>query len=271
LLLPALGVAVWLAASPASAGLSAEVDPIKLNLTVRPGEAVARDVLVSNLGDSPVVVRVRLADWDLDPNGEMDLLPAGRTAATLQGAVSFEPAEFSIQPGQAGRVHVTLTLPAAGPATRWGVLLSEVRPASPTAPRQGPRTIAQFGTTIYLSRVAEHDIHPEVTGMQVLPYGTDSLRVSLRVRNAGQRHFYVTGDMAISDAGATRISAGKLGTGVVLPEGERLLTWTSPAPRSAGRYTATGSLDTGEPELLVAELPFDWPPSRPAAEREPPH
>ena len=255
-----LGVAAWLPAGfPALAGLSAQAVPIKYNLTVRSGESVARDVLVSNLGDAPVVVRVRLADWELDQRGDMNLLPAGTTARTLKGAATFEPEEFSLQPGQSGRVHVTLALPAAGPATCWGVMLSEVRPASAAAPRLGPRAIAQLGTTIYLSRVPEHDIRPEVTGMQVLLYGTDSLRVTLRVRNVGERHFYVSGDMALSGAGGKHLSDGTVGRGVVLPEGERRFTWTSPVPPAAGRYTATASLDTGEPELLVAEVAFDWP------------
>src|SRR5207247_7360062 len=195
---------------------------------------------------------VRLADWDLDPGGDMNLLPAGSRTASLQGLASIEPQEFSLQPGQSGAVHVTLAMPVDGPATRWGVLLSEIRPAD-LATHAGPRAIAQLGTTIYLSRIPEHDIHPDVVGMQVQPVGEDSLRVTVRVRNAGERHFYVRGGFAVADSAGARVSGGTTGIGVVLPGEERWFTWMSPAPTAAGMYTASASLDTGEPELLVAD------------------
>ena len=149
----ALGAAALAAAPPAFAQVRAQAVPAKFTVTTRPGSTVGRDVSIANLGEAPVVVRARLADWVLSEQGEMTLLPAGTTAATLAGLVQFEPTEFSLQPGESGWIHLTMTLPPQGPSTRWGVLLSEVRPTVTPARARGPRAIAELGTTLYLSSV----------------------------------------------------------------------------------------------------------------------
>ncbi len=246
------------AASAASAQILAQVAPVKYNLTVRTGEVTSRDIAVSNLGDQPVVVRVRLSDWTVSEAGDLSLVPVGTTPGTLAGLVTFEPSEFSLGPGEVGRIHATLHLPTDGPATRWGVILSEVRPATPKPSNLGPRAIAELGTTIYLSRVPMDQVHAEVTGLKVTPLSGDSLAVTVRVRNAGERHFYISGDVAVADSTGARMTSGPLPTGVVLPGALREFTWTCRSGLRPGRYTATATLDSGEPTLIVGETAFEW-------------
>jgi P pilus assembly chaperone PapD len=253
------------AAATSHAELLAQVTPIKYSVSARPGTPVARDVLISNEGSTPVVVRVRLSDWTLSEQGDMDLVPAGSTGTSLEGLVEFEPKQFSLQAGESGHIRVTLSTPADGPATRWGVLLSEVRPTDPASLRFGPRAIAELGTTIYLSRAPAGPTRAEVTAMDVFPLGDDSLAVSVRVRNAGERHFYVGGEIALADSNGARVAGGKLGTGVVLPGSERRITWTCGGTLPPGRLQAIATLDTGEPELTVGEKWFQWPLHPPAA------
>jgi P pilus assembly chaperone PapD len=245
--------------SRVEADVFAQVAPVKYNLTMRPGEPLLRDVLISNQGDQPVVVRVRLSDWDMSSQGSIVLLPAGSTEHSLKGRVQFEPNQFSLQPGESGRVHVTMTMLDDGPATRWGVLLSEVRPAVFKKQGFGPRAIAELGTTIYLSRVKPGVVETEVTDLSVTPLASDSVAVTVRVRNAGERHFYVAGEMALFDSLGNRFQTGNLGTGVVLPGREREFTWTCATEMLPGSYLASAVLDTGEPELVVGETWFRWP------------
>ena len=243
----------------AHAGILAQVVPVRYSLTATSGQPVARDVIVTNQGTEPVVVRVRLSDWTLSEDGALDLVPAGTTPASLLGKVTFEPHEFSLGAGESGQIHVTLTMPADGPATRWGVLLSEIRPAVVRPAGFGPRAIAELGTTLYLSRNAASQIRPEVTALDVRPVGKDSLSVTLRVRNTGERHFYVAGDVALADSSSSTVRKGPFGSGVVLPGGVRNFTWMSHAGLAPGRYLATATIDTGEPELTVGETVFVWP------------
>lgn len=105
-----------------------------MSLSLAAGETIARDVTITNSGASPVVVHVRYSDWTVDPSGAITFLPPGELANSLLGSVQFEPTEFSLQAGESGRVRLAITLPPTGPATRWGVLLSEVRPVEPRIP-----------------------------------------------------------------------------------------------------------------------------------------
>jgi hypothetical protein len=254
-----LGLTVALAAPPAARGaVMAQVVPVKYSLTCRPGEAVVRDVEVANLGEAPVVVRVTWSDWQVDEPGNLTLVPDGSTPNSLKGLVEFEPREFSIGPHESGHVHVTLRMPADGPATRWGVMLSEVKPASIAAPHLGPRASAQLGTTFYLSRVPAEIVNAEVIGMSFKALG-DSVAVSIRVRNPGERHYYIGGRIALSDTTGQAVAAGDLPTGVVLPGHTRTFQWICAASLAPGRYLATATLDTGAPELTVVEGHFAWP------------
>lgn len=251
------------AASPCRAQLQSQVTPVKYNLATRPGAPLSRDVLVTNQGDAPVVVRVRFSDWALSEQGDLSLQPPGSTPHSLAGRVTFEPREFSLQTGESGHVRVMLSMPADGPSTLWGVLLSEVRPADFNGVHLGPRAIVELGTTLYLTREPASPVRADVVGMNVFPLGDDSLSVSVRIRNAGDRHFYVAGEIAIADSGGARVGGGRIGNGVVLPGGFRNFTWTCDGLKP-GRYQLTATLDTGEPELMVGETWFQWPVPAPA-------
>jgi P pilus assembly chaperone PapD len=248
-----LGAAAILAAAhPAFGQIQARAEPSRQSIDAKVGEPIARDVAVTNSGQLPVVVRVHLSDWTIDDRGQMALRPPGTLPATLEGCMRFEPQTFSLAPGETGRVHVVLTLPADGPATRWGVLLSEIRPAVlPTG--HGPRAIAELGSTFYLSRIDPQRITPELTSLDVVPVGVDSVTVRARVRNMGERHFYVSGDVSLADSSGAVVQTGKLQTGVVLPGTEREFTWMCDARLAPGTYAAIATLDTGQPELLVGE------------------
>jgi hypothetical protein len=126
----ALGVGA-LASAPARAQVLAEMTPSQYNLTVRPGETVTRTVVVRNLGTVGIRIKLRIADWGLDESGATGIATYGTQPNTLQGTVTFTPAEIVLGPGQNGRVLLTLTLPADGAATRWGMLLAQVQAAAP--------------------------------------------------------------------------------------------------------------------------------------------
>ena len=260
-----LGLAAVIAflamARPAMPSINARAFPSRASVTVKPGEPVSRDVTITNDGDGPVVVHARLSDWSLDETGTLSLLPAGTTSVSLQGFVSFDPEQFSLGPGESGVIHLTMRLPASGPATRWGLLLSEVRPAVWAKSAVGTRAIAQLGTTLYVSRVPAERVRGELTGMDVRPK-SDTMSVALTLRNSCERHLYSAVRIAVKDSTGQQVADADLGTGVVLPGMERVFTWTCDAPLAPGRYAVTATLDTGEPELIVGETLVLWRPAR---------
>lgn len=256
----ACGVLLALAALPARADLTAQALPGRLSLVLKPGETVARDVIVSNAGENTVIVHVRYADWTVDEWGNVAFLPASALAASLGGCVRFDPNEFSLEPGESGRVQIEVTMPETGPPTRWGVLLSEVRPARP-AKTTGPRAIAELGTTIYASRVSAAAPRLELEELRALPFAGDSIEIGFRIRNEGGRHCYPGGELALRDSSGLTLATSTLAGGVLLPGGARRYRSVVPAPRVPGRYGIVATIDLGEPELLVGEAELPWPPA----------
>jgi hypothetical protein len=153
-------------------------------------------------------------------------------------------------------------MPAEGPATRWGVLLSEVRPTD-TPSGRGPRAVAELGTTLYLSRLAASSTHLDLEDMHVATAGGDSLLVSLRIRNPAERHGYVGGTVALKDTSGM-VRSETLPTVVVLPGRTRMLQWRLPGTLLAGPYDLIATLDTGEPELIVGEVHLELPLVKPS-------
>ena len=259
----ALGlIAVW--ARPAAAPILAQVMPNQLTMTVGPGQYVERSVIVSNLGTETVSVRTRLSDWTLGADGDLGLAPLGSTPGTLLGALSWIPEEMVLSPGAVAAIRLTGELRAGGRATRWGMLLCEVRPLNGNAAAG-----AELGATVFVTSLPPDQARGEIVGVAVLPLGGDSVQVIARVRNSGERHFTASGEIAIADSAGHARAGGSLESGLVLPGMTRNLSWWGSFPHRAGPYVVTATIDTGEPELLAGELPVAWPLAAPLERSRP--
>jgi hypothetical protein len=135
------------------------------------------------------------------------------------------------------------------------VLLSEVRPADVPDQPGG----AALGTTLYLSSLPPEDIRPEVDAIEVARLGPDSLRVRVRLKNPGGRHFHAGAEVTIRGLDGTTVHTGRLPVAVVLPESSRDATLICRVRIPAGRYLAAVTLDAGLPHRLESEVAFVWP------------
>jgi hypothetical protein len=244
-------------AVPARAQISAQVWPSKLTREAEPDKPLTQDVLITNRSTVAAVVRVRAMDWNLTQSGDLELLPFGTTAHSLAGNMTFSPSTFSLAPGESRTVTVSMTMPADGEPTRWGLLLQEVRSTLPHR-GLGPLAVGELGTTLYLTRAPEDAARAELTALDVSPQGPDSMRVRVSLANDGQRHLYAGGDLRLEDDKGTVVRTGTIDRGVVLPGSVRDFTWTCPGLLRPGHYKVTASLDTGNPYLLVGEKAFAW-------------
>jgi len=271
--LVALGAALLCAAALAAGRAAADepilaqVTPVKLSLTARPGSPLCRDVTISNLGDGAVTVRPHLSDWTLSEEGQLSLSTAGSSAASLEGTLSFDPVEFLLPPGKSHELHLTLMLPATGAPTRWGMLLFEVRPAGDATATDGTRSPiappatrpADLGTTIFLSRIPIAEARASLGPVEVTPLGGDSIKVSTKLHNIGERQVNVATEFALSDSSGAKVQTAAVGGGVVLPGRARRLEWICVTPLKPGGYHASASLDLGGPDPVITEAVFRWP------------
>jgi len=249
-------------ALPARAQISAQVWPSKVTREAQPGKPITQDVLITNRSTVAAVVRVRTMDWGLDQDGSLKLLPFGTTPHSLAGCMSFEPTTFSLAAGESRTISVSLTMPADGEPTRWGLILQEVRSTLPHH-GTGPLAVGELGTTVYLTRAHEDESRAELKSLDVTPQGMDSTRVRISLQNGGERHLYAGGEIQIEDEHGAVVRNGTFDKGVVLPGTVRDFTWAFAGSLLPGHYRVTASLDTGNPYLLVGEKAFAW--SGPAA------
>jgi hypothetical protein len=251
------------AATEARAQILAQAVPVETCLTVRPNQPAVAEVVIRNRGDLAVTVCMRLSDWRMNAAGELDLVPLGTTAATLDGHARFEPAELALAPGAAGTVRVTTILPDTGVATRHGMLLGEVRPASGAAGADGARLHVELGTSLFVSRVPPEAARVELTGMNVRPEADSTVRTSVRLWNGAQRHVDVSGEVVIADSAGVPVTRGWVPAGVVLPGATRQFTWVCDARLAPGRYSVTARFNSGAPDPVVGRTEFRFPMGRP--------
>jgi len=249
-------------ALPARAQISAQVWPSKVTREAQPGKPITQDVLITNRSTVAAVVRVRTMDWGLDQDGSLKLLPFGTTPHSLAGCMTFEPTTFSLAAGESRTISVSLTMPADGEPTRWGLILQEVRSTLPHH-GTGPLAVGELGTTVYLTRSHDDESRAELKSLDVTPQGMDSTRVRISLQNGGERHLYAGGEIQIEDEHGAVVRNGTFDKGVVLPGTVRDFTWAFAGSLHPGHYRVTASLDTGNPYLLVGEKAFAW--SGPAA------
>ena len=248
----------------AAAQILAQVNPVKLSLTATPGKPLLRDIQVSNLGDQPIAVRVRLSDWRLSEDGELSLSPAGSSPASLADVIHFGPAEFTLTPGQTRWVHVTLTLPATGAATRWGVLLSEVHPVESTSNQGGDDAApaaagTELGTTIFLSRIPSDGAHATLGSLEVRALGADSILAGMRAHNTGLRQVGAAVKFALEDSSGATLRTESIGAGVILPGESRRFAWISAMSLAPRLYRVIATFGDGGSEPLTSEALFRWP------------
>lgn len=244
-------------AVPARAQISAQVWPSKVTREAEPGKPLTQDVLITNRSTVAAVVRVRTMDWALSEGGDLQLLAFGTTPHSLASCMTLSPATFSLAPGESRTISVSMTMPADGEPTRWGLILSEVRSTLPHR-GAGPLAVGELGTTVYLTRAPEQDSRAQLTALDVTPQGADSMRVRVTLENDGQRHLYAGGDLQLEDEHGAIVRTGTFDKGVVLPGTVREFTWTCAGSLHPGHYKVTASVDTGNPYLLVGEKAFAW-------------
>lgn len=240
-----------------SAGVEAQVlaqaVPSQYDLELVAGRRETRPLILQNLGKESVNVRLSLADLRMSERGALDLLPAGTLKTTLARILVFEPQELTLGPGERGVVRLNMTLPADGPATRYGVILSRVTPAGTRDARGVPSMPAELGTTVFMTRAPRSSIRAELAALDARVDAEGRVALDVRVRNRSQRHASCVGEVKLSDSTGATVIAGPLADGVVLPRAARVFAWEDATRLAAGRYTLTVTIDAGEPELLVGQ------------------
>ena len=255
----ALGALVMHAPS-ASAQVSVEVSPLRVELTAGPGSSTTQAITVANAGTELVRVRAIATDWDLSRDGAPQfegVADGGPYSATSW--IRVAPPEQVIDPGKDATVRFSLSVPAAiqPGGYRTGVLF-EFGSSTDNPVARGRQVMfkSRIATLIYVS-VGQPTMSAELTDLTVRTLGKQT-HVVATVKNSSRRYVRTRGNLILLDENGRRLREYPVPDVPLLPESEREVSITvidpdKPAAIEPGDYKVEVRLDVGLPALLVGE------------------
>lgn len=253
------------------------VQPANVELVVSPGSTVRRVVRVGNLRtDRSQRFLVGLAEWTLDDQGKLKLLPPASDSATSW--VRFTPAKFTLGPAEAQNVVVEIEVPVRVPEAkerRFALLVSNP-PSSPDRYKGKSGVINRFQTASLFYLTAEGlEPQPAVESVAWDTRDPKSPAIRARVSNRGRAHARFMATTVFEDEDGKVVFQGE--SNIVLVEGQSR-DWESHLklpPLKAGRYAVTwrvfSAFDPKRPSERSGELleTREWSWESPAPSRKP--
>ena len=252
--------ALLMYAPSASAQMSVEVSPLRVELTAGPGSSTTQAITVTNAGTEPVRVRSIATDWDLSRDGAPQfegVAEGGPYSATSW--IRVAPPEQVIDPGKEATVRFSLSLPAAiePGGYRTGVLFEfGSATANPVARGRQVMFKSRIATLIYVS-VGQPTMSAELTDLTVRTVGKQT-QVVATVKNSSRRYVRTRGNLILLDASGRNVRELPVPDVPLLPESEREVAITvidpdRPAAIEPGDYRVEVRVDVGLPAVLVGE------------------
>ena len=220
--------ALLLTVGTASAQVSVEVSPLRVELTAGPGSTTTQGITVSNAGTEPLRVRAIATDWDLSRDGAPQFESAvegGPYSATSW--IRVAPPEQVIEPGKNTIVRFSLSVPAdiMPGGYRTGVLFEfGSATASPLARGRQVMFKSRIATLIYVS-VGQPPMAAELTDLSVKTLGPQTNVIAV-VKNSSRRYVRTRGNLILFDQSGRNVREVPVPDVPLLPESEREVSIT---------------------------------------------
>jgi hypothetical protein len=252
--------ALLLTVGTASAQVSVEVSPLRVELTAGPGSTTTQGITVSNAGTEPLRVRAIATDWDLSRDGAPQFESAvegGPYSATSW--IRVAPPEQVLEPGKNTIVRFSLSVPAdvTPGGYRTGVLFEfGSATASPLARGRQVMFKSRIATLIYVS-VGQPPMAAELIDLSVKTLGPQTNVIAV-VKNSSRRYVRTRGNLILFDQAGRTVREVPVPDVPLLPESEREVSITvidadKHLVVDPGSYKVELRMDVGLPALLVGE------------------
>ena len=247
-----------------------QVSPARQEIRVAPGESRTFPVRIEREAQPEApgeTIRFTIApgDWDIGRRGEMLLYPPQTTADSACDWATFSPTGFTLAPGAAADVRVTISVP---PGTtpglrRLGLFFEEHSPVPPAGPESRRLVIRYRLSTLVYVVVPEPDKQFALGSVSVERAAAGDVLVHAVLRNPGALHLRPTHWVEVRDgAGKTLLRTEATPTMVLLPGRELEVDLRAPSgDRSEGPVQIRYVVDPGENlALQAATAQLDPPP-----------
>ena len=264
-------------AAPALTGFV--LQPAKVEIILKPGELIKRELTVMNENDRPVRVQITLEDFgpDLTPAAPVNLAePAAGNPFSLQPYLTLPVRTLDLAPGQSARVPVFISLPvlpsgesAAAVSGLYGAVIFSFAPVeSEPAENYWTTTHSRLGALFFV----------RTTGLAVRETGALAgfgllggrlIKANhpptfyLNYTNQGNIHLNPYGVIFLTNRLTGQQSEIIVDPWFVLPQSSRIREIAAAAVPSAGWYRAELKLNRGYADLIDAQsfsfFVWSWP------------
>lgn len=253
--LTAIGICLCLGAGPATADVSLDVSPMRVQLHVMPGAEFTDAVEITNVGNEAVRIQAELEDWFLDEVGTPLYQRAGTIQQTASHWVDIAPKDFLIEPGETEYVRFTARVPETvnDGGYHCAIVISN-RPI--VTPNPASRTVSVRGriaTMVYVT-VGYPKRSARIENMVAVPGPNGQPRVRLEIENDGKDFLRLAGTLNLMNGDRVTDHSVDLPDVPILPGTRRILELDLPRGVEAGML-ARATIDVAGIGLLVGECP----------------
>jgi len=270
----------WLGLLPALLGtpespsppLLLRLSPAILQLELARGETRTVELLLSNEGTQPLPLEVALADLQLSPDGSPLLQPPQSQPYSCVSWLQLDKTTLRLEPGQSQSVRLTIRVPPQARGGGYGVVTFSA--PLPTLDTALTGTVLQVqsitGTILMFTIKGPRYVRGAITRISCAPeeQNNDTVKppaylVEAEVENQGEVHFACAGEIVILNREGRILARlpAQVGTGTILPNGQRLITarWTPRQTPPPGTYRASVRLTINGTRSLRYESDFSIP------------
>ncbi|MFA6079749.1 MAG: hypothetical protein WC779_08405 [Candidatus Omnitrophota bacterium] len=246
---------------PYSEAVNLNIDPPRVELSIKPGEEKHGYIVISNLDTTGDAAHVRVYVQDLVylPDGSNDFLPENSTPWSLSEWIKVGPTEFDIPPGKQEMVRFVMNVPQGATGGHYGVVFFETGVSPSKSKEVGASVNIRLGTIVLVGVEGTQTFKAKLKGISVTgPDDDGAFETSYTVFNEGNTLVRPKGTLKIIDAKKNQvdeIDVNKEKSGV-LPQTSRRFSQKYTKTLPAGTYFAQVMLDYGGDVLLGGQTSF---------------
>ncbi len=178
------------------------VTPSTIEMEVQPGSHHRQILRVKNFNPEKAIrLTVSIADWTLDDNGKVQLMPPEETDYSASPWVNFSPSVLLLEPNTTRQIIVDVNTPLVTDKKgdhRTAIILSTVLPSKDQ--RKGMNGVwnrYQIASLFY-ANVLPGKSKPVITQAAFLPNDAKSTHgLNFRIENHGERHVRLEGSVGL--------------------------------------------------------------------------
>ena len=244
-----------------SYALKINIDPPRVEISVKPGEEKNGFVTIQNKDESGSMhVKAYVEDLVYLPDGSNDFLPVGSTPWSMGDSIKVGPTEFDIPAGKETMVRYVINLPKDAKGGRYGVIFFESVAPPAEFHKVGANVNVRLGTVMLVTAQGTEMRKVKLKEIKIeTPNKDNPLKISCTVFNEGNVIARPNGMVKFIDAAKAVVAEVPINKdkGGVLPNTARTYFTDYREGLKKGVYYAQVVLDYGGVSLLGGQKKFE--------------